>query len=132
MKRHSLSLVTKFTCLLFAVLPLVGAKKQQDPFVHPFANPAHNPELPRFLSLGIQYPLLTHRLFEPFSRAMPKSTVQLPTANGQHLGIRKLRNGWGRRSGMLSTLILVYGTGMVGIKKKKPLPNPMPRICKEL
>ena len=52
MKRYNLSLVAKFACLLFAVLPLVGAKKQQDPFVHPFANPPHNPELPQVLIIG--------------------------------------------------------------------------------
>ncbi|MBT3540245.1 MAG: SGNH/GDSL hydrolase family protein [Opitutae bacterium] len=52
MKRYNLSLVAKFACLFFAILPLVGAKKQQDPFVHPFANPAHNPELPQVLIIG--------------------------------------------------------------------------------
>ena len=79
MKRYSLSLVTKFTCLLFAVLPLIGAKKQQDPFVHPFANPAHNPELPQVLIIGDSISIA----YTPAVRTLLKGDAQVhrPTTN---------------------------------------------------
>ena len=79
MKRYSLSLVTKFTCLLFAVLPLVGAKKQQDPFVHPFANPAHNPELPQVLIIGDSISIA----YTPAVRTLLRGDAQVhrPTTN---------------------------------------------------
>lgn len=79
MKRYSFSLVTKLACILFAVLPLTGAKKQQDPFVHPFANPAPNPELPQVLIIGDSISIA----YTPTVRNLLKGDAQVhrPTTN---------------------------------------------------